>query len=194
MMLRAVTPRSSCEGGQVTGNTTISHNGGNIGVVSGTCPTSGGAKRSTLEERQYSLCAGTPTQGTCECFPQSSQLRVELLGQRQSTENICAGYTVTCENLGTSTILTADCQNLYNYLASYPGKHPNLNSVQTVLFLTTVSFGTVRLCRYSRWHIPKVDLGHLCLLLLESRRLRVRRLLYGNFECHPTHVNPWDSN
>jgi len=79
MMLpvRAVTPRSSCgEGSQVTGNTTVSHEGGEIGVVTGTCPNSAKRSESTLEERQYYLC----TEGTCECFP-GSQLRVELLGQ-----------------------------------------------------------------------------------------------------------------
>ena len=162
MMLRTVTSRSSCEGSQVTGNTTVSHKGGSIGVVSGTCSPSGGAKRSTLEERQYYLC----TEGTCECFP-PSLLRVELLGQRKSTENVCAGY-VSCEDLGYNTIYASDCVYLFETLASYPGKLPNLNYVQTVLFLTTVSFGTVRLCRYTRCRIPRVVLWLLWRLLLES--------------------------
>jgi len=56
-----VTSRSSCQNSQVTGNSTIEHEGSQIGVVTGTCsPPSG--KRSTLAERQsYSLC----TEGIC---------------------------------------------------------------------------------------------------------------------------------
>jgi hypothetical protein len=70
MMPRTVTSRGSCEGSQVTGNTTIPYNGNDIGVVTGSCSPSGSTKRSTLEGRQYSLC----TEGTCKCFPPSPSL------------------------------------------------------------------------------------------------------------------------
>jgi hypothetical protein len=134
-MLRPVTSRSSCQNSQVTGNSTIEHEGNQINVVTGTCsPPSG--KRSTLAERQYSLC----TEGTCECFPHS-QLRVELLGESVSTENVCAG-TVTCSQTSFYTIYGSDCQYVLNYLSYYSSKLPNLNPVQTVLFLTTISFGS----------------------------------------------------
>jgi len=88
--VRAVTPRSGCEGSQVTGNTTVSHDGGEIGVVTGACPQSSKAKRSesTLEERQYYLC----TEGTCY---------------------------VTCEDLTYYTIYPSDCEYVISYLNSY---------------------------------------------------------------------------
>jgi len=85
-----VTPRSGCEGSQVTGNTTVSHNGGEIGVVTGNCPQPSSAKRSesTLEERQYYLCS----EGTCYA---------------------------TCEDLTYYTIDPSDCDYIFEYLAYY---------------------------------------------------------------------------
>jgi len=86
-----VTSRDPCAGSQVTGNTTVTHNGGEIGVVTASCAPPSSAKRgSTLEERQYYLC----TDGTCY---------------------------VTCETLTYSTIYIADCQYLIDYLTYYPG-------------------------------------------------------------------------
>ena len=81
-MLRTVTSRSvlaraSCEGGEVTGSSTVDFNGNAIGLVSTTCPQPGSKKRSKVEARQDDLCSGSG----CGCFHQF-QLRVELLGQR----------------------------------------------------------------------------------------------------------------
>jgi len=57
---------SSCIDRQVTGNSTISHEGNDIGVATGTCSPPGGNKRSTLEERQYYLCSEGTCVVTCE--------------------------------------------------------------------------------------------------------------------------------
>ena len=133
-MLRTVTSRSvlaraSCEGGEVTGSSTVDFNGNAIGLVSTTCSQSGSKKRSMIEARQYDLCS----EGDCECFPQL-QLRVNsgLLGQRSLTENACSGYP-TCEDTTDTDIILDDCATVLEYLASYGCKLPNLHSVQTIL-------------------------------------------------------------
>jgi hypothetical protein len=188
-MPRTVTSRSSCEGRQVTGNTTVTHSGNEIGVVTGTCSPSGGAKRSTLEERQYSnyLC----TDGTCECFPSGRS----CFARDNQLTNVCEG-SITCEATAYSTIYLSDCEYVFQYLSYYPGNLPNPNSVQTPLFLTTISFGTARRlrCHRTRFLIPRVVLWFLWRFHLEFRCERVQRLLFGNCECHPTHVSPWDGN
>ena len=127
-MLRPVTSRSSCKDSQVTGNSTISHNGGEIGVVTGTCSPSGGNKRSTLAERQnqYSLC--TPG---CECFPHS-QLRVELQiidNQLRMFVQVLSPVRIRLQvpqyTRPTASTSSTTCHTI------------RVNPVQSVLFLTT---------------------------------------------------------
>lgn len=94
-----VASRSSCEGSQVTDNSTVTHEGNDIGVVTGSCSPPSTEKRSTLEDRQYYLCSYGSCYVTCETltyytiYPSDCEYVISYLTSY-------SGYTITVPAYG----------------------------------------------------------------------------------------------
>jgi len=120
----SVLARASCEGGEVTGSSTVDFNGNAIGLVSATCSQSGSKKRSMIEARQYDLCSEGDCYPTCEATSTTDillddcALVIEYLAEYASTTAVIPAGSSQRWYAGTCAIYFYNL-DAYDYTVCY---------------------------------------------------------------------------